>query len=180
MSREHWAEDAEPYLRPVAAGEPDAWQAEARQRGHHGGQQLTAVEEVAAPERVARLLGVAGDSLVVVRRRIVSLDGATTELTDSYYPLHIAHGTALAEHKKIRGGAVTLLAELGHVGHTRHESVAARKPSEEEQAAFQVDSTEWVLDICRLVVDEDNEPIEVTTMTMPARGRTLHYTAKIG
>ena len=180
MSREHWAQDAEPYLHPVATGESDAWQQEAQKHGHAGGQQLTSVEEVAAPARVAHLLRVADGTPVVVRRRAIRLDGKTEELTDSYYPTHIAWGTALAEPRKIRGGAVTLLADLGFIGHTRREDVAAREPTAEERTALALGECEWVLDICRLVVDENDEPIEVTTMTMPARGRTLHYTAKIG
>ncbi|MCX4750941.1 UTRA domain-containing protein [Kitasatospora sp. NBC_01287] len=180
MSREHWAEDAEPYLRPVATGEPGAWQQEAQQHGHRGEQQLTEVGEVVPPARVARALRISGGTPVVVRRRIISLDGKATELTDSYYPAHIARGTALAEPRKIRGGAVTLLAELGYVGHARHEEVMAREPSDGERTALALDDNEWVLDVCRLVVNADDEPFEVTTMTMPARGRTLHYIAKIG
>lgn len=180
MSSEHWVEDAEPYLSPVTAGQADAWQQEAARHGHGGEQRLIAVQEVTAPARVARLLGLADGSPVVVRRRAVQLDGRTVELTNSYYSTNIARGTALAEQRKIRGGAVTLLAELGYVGHARHEDVAAREPTGDERAALALGETEWVLDVCRLVVSSTNEPIEVTTMTMPARGRTLHYTAKIG
>ncbi|MFI9274247.1 UTRA domain-containing protein [Kitasatospora sp. NPDC052896] len=179
MSGESWVTDSEPYLRPVQAGQPDAWQQEAGRRGRSGGQRLIGVDEVAAPASVAEKLRIAVGSPVVVRRRVVLLDDRPVELTDSYYPLSIAGGTPLAEFRKIRGGAVSVLAGLGYVGRARHEDVTAREPAGEEREVLAIGAGEWVLDVCRVVLGDHDTPIEVTTMVMPARGRSLHYVAEI-
>lgn len=180
MSSENWAAAAEPYLIPAADGQADAWQREASQQGHLGAQQLGAVEEVPAPAEVATSLGLTPGDPVVLRQRVIYLDGTAVELTDSYYLPSIARGTALAEPRKIRGGAVSLLASLGYVGRLRHESVTVRQATTQEREALALTEAQPVLSIHRVVVGDGNLPIEVTVMTMPALGRTLHYTAKIG
>jgi GntR family transcriptional regulator len=175
-----WQADAAPYLRPTAPGQTDAWQQEAASHGRKGGQRLRIVEEVTAPDRVARGLRLTPGAAVIVRRRSILLDGEPVELTDSYYAPHVAGGTALAEPRKIPGGAVTLLSSLGYDGAVRHEDVSSREPTAEERELLGLGAADWVLDICRLVTTASGEPFEITIMTIPARGRTLHYTAKIG
>ncbi|HWO68322.1 MAG TPA: UTRA domain-containing protein, partial [Umezawaea sp.] len=61
--------------------------------GAKPGQRLREVAEVEPPREVAEALSVAEGELVVVRRRVMSLDGRPVELTDSYYPVAIARGT---------------------------------------------------------------------------------------
>lgn len=64
---------------------------------------------------------------------VIELDGEPCELTDTYYPAAIARGTAFARTGRIRGGAVALLAELGHIGARVREDVNARMPDESER-----------------------------------------------
>ncbi|WP_354643886.1 UTRA domain-containing protein [Kitasatospora camelliae] len=168
------------YLRPAESGQGDAWSQATARQGRVGSQQLLHAGEVSAPPRVAASLGLDPGSAVVVRRRLVLLDGAPAELTDSYFPLTVASGTALAYPRKIKGGAVSLLANLGYVARSSREDVTARPPSPDEASALAIHPGEWVLDVYRVVVDARGEPFEVTTMTMPARERTLHYTVEIG
>jgi DNA-binding GntR family transcriptional regulator len=123
---------------------------------------------------------VEADEPVVLRERLVLLDGAPVELANSYFPLRIAGGTPLEEPRRIKGGAVSLLASLGYEGRQARETVTSRPATPVEQEALQIDDSAWVLDIFRVVIDRSGEPIEVTTMTMPANGRTLHYTVEIG
>ncbi|MGA6170799.1 GntR family transcriptional regulator [Streptomyces sp. NPDC012600] len=166
------------YLAPSAPG--DAWAAEAAAAGRRGTQKVVRAGEVTAPDRVADLLGVERGGQVVERRRIMYLDGEPCELTDTYYPVGIAWGTELAGTAKIRGGAVTLLAELGHVGTLAQEDVVARMPSDSERAVLSLKADEPVLELTRLTLDAADRPIQVDVMVMPPRGQRLRYEIRIG
>ncbi|GAB2848719.1 hypothetical protein GCM10022221_55110 [Actinocorallia aurea] len=170
-----WTSTSMPYITP---GGGDAWGAEAAARGGKGSQRIVHAGEVDAPEEVASLLGLENDGKAIVRRRVIYLDDQAVELTDSYYPPAIAAGTALAELGKIRGGAVTLLAELGHVGAHVQEDVTARPATPEERDLFGLTEVEPVLALTRLILDADDHPIEADVMTMPARSARLRYNLK--
>lgn len=161
-------------------GGGDVWSAEAASAGRRGAQKIVSAGEVAAPEGVADLLGVGRGGPVVARRRIMFLDGEPCELTDSYYSVEIARGTGLAGTAKIRGGAIRLLAELGHVGVRAREDVAARMPSESERAELGLRADEPVLELTRLTLDADDRPVQVDVMVMPPRGQKLRYEIRIG
>lgn len=167
------------YLTTTEGG-GDVWSAEAASAGRRGTQKIVSAGEVTAPERVAGLLAVEQGGQVVGRRRIMFLDGEPCELTDTYYPVEIARGTGLAGTAKIRGGAVRLLAELGHVGVRAREDVAARMPSESERAALALRADEPVLELTRLTLDADDRPVQVDVMVMPPRGQKLRYEIRIG
>ncbi|MEI5033686.1 UTRA domain-containing protein [Streptomyces sp. S1A(2023)] len=167
------------YLTPTGSG-GDVWSAGAVAAGRRGTQKIVSADEVDAPERVADLLTVGRGGPVVARRRIMYLDGEPCELTDTYYPVEIARGTGLAATAKIRGGAVRLLAELGHVGVRVQEDVAARMPSESERASLSLKADEPVLELTRLTFDAGDRPIQVDVMVMPPRGQKLRYEIRIG
>ncbi|MFD9223632.1 GntR family transcriptional regulator [Streptomyces sp. NPDC060064] len=180
MGASEWVSTSMPYLTPRKEGQPDAWGAEAASRGHRGRQRIVHAGEVVAPPEVAELLGVAEGTDVVVRRRIMYLDDQPYELTDTYYPAPIARGTRLAGTAKIPGGAVTLLAELGHIGVRVREDVIARMPRAEEREALQTGPVEPVLQLTRTTLDGDDRPIQVDRMTMPADRQRLRYEIRIG
>ncbi|MGA5894679.1 GntR family transcriptional regulator [Streptomyces venetus] len=169
-----------PYLKPREQGQSDAWNADAAAQGRRGTQRIVHAGEVPAPSEVAQLLGISDGELVVVRRRLILLDDEPNELTDTYYPAAIARGTPLAGTAKIRGGAVTLLAELGHVGALVREDVTADLPGNEEQEALRLTPAEPVLRLTRLTLDADNKPIQVDRMVMPAQRQQLRYEIRIG
>lgn len=73
-------------------------------RGAGRAQRITQAGEVNAPSEVAERLGGAAGEPVVVRRRVMYMDGVPTELTDTYYPLGEARGTPLAGAQKIPWG----------------------------------------------------------------------------
>lgn len=168
------------YLTPRERGQGDAWSADAAAQGRHGTQRIFQAGEVPAPAEVARLLGIPEDEPVVVRRRLILLDDEPNELTDTYYPAGIARGTRLAGTAKIPGGAVTLLAGLGHVGVLVHEDVTAGMPNEEERTALQTAPDEPVLRITRVTLDRNDQPIQVDRMVMPAQRQQLRYEIKLG
>nr|WP_202466108.1 UTRA domain-containing protein [Streptomyces sp. SID4951] len=167
-------------MAPREPGQRDAWSAETAARGRRGSQRIVQAGEVAAPGEIAELLGVEPGGLVVVRRRVMYLDGRPCELTDTYYPLGIARGTRLAGTAKIAGGAVTLLAELGHVGVRAREDVSARLPSDEEATALEAEPSQPVLQLLRLTLDARDRPVQADRMVMPARLQRLRYDVRIG
>jgi DNA-binding GntR family transcriptional regulator len=105
----------------------------------------------------------------------VLLDGRPVELADSYYPSSIARGTRLADQRKVPGGAVTFLAELGHRPAHVEEVVTARQASEQERHLLQLPEHECVLVLSRLSKASDGTPVEFIEMAMIAEGRYLRY-----
>jgi DNA-binding GntR family transcriptional regulator len=167
--------DSLAYVAPRSEGQSDAWTEEAKQRG---GQQLTDVAEVDPPEQVASGLRLSAGEKAAVRRRVILLDGEPIELADSYYPLPIARDTALGEKRKIKGGAPTLLAELGY--HPRHvsEDLEFREANDAERDALGLPDGANVLTLLRTTFAEDGSPYEVQFMVMKAP-RRLHYEIEV-
>ncbi|MFF3432299.1 GntR family transcriptional regulator [Streptomyces sp. NPDC002602] len=175
MSGSGWTSTSMPYLTPRAVGDTDAWTEEGAKAGRRGGQRILYAGEVPAPKDVARMLGLTGEPMVVVRRRIIELDGEPTELTDTYYPADIAAGTPLAAGAKIRGGAVTLLAALGHVGVRVVEDVTARPAGAEERAILRLAPAEPLLCLARTTYNAADRPIQADVMLMPGGRQQLRY-----
>ncbi|MFD7540110.1 UTRA domain-containing protein [Streptomyces sp. NPDC059819] len=180
MSVGEWVSSSMPYLAPHRQSAADAWGAEAAARGGTGRQRIVRAEEVAAPAEVAAAFAGPEGMMVAVRRRVMYLDELPCELTDSYYPLEIARGTALAGTAKIRGGAVRLLAELGHIGVRVREDVIAALPDDEAHEVLRLTAGEPVLRIVRTTLDADDRPFQVDMMTMPAHLQRLRYEIRIG
>ncbi len=107
------------------------------------------------------------------------LGEAAVELTDTYYPLGIAAGTRLAGTAKIPGGAVTLLATMGHTARRVHEEVYARVPDDAERSALALAADEPVLCLTRVTEDE-SAPFQVDVSVFPATGQRLRYELRIG
>ncbi|MER5761037.1 UTRA domain-containing protein [Streptomyces sp. NPDC002082] len=175
MSGSGWTSTSMPYLTPRATGSSDAWTAEAEAAGRRGAQRILHAGEVDAPTEVAGMLGLPTGETVIARRRIIELDGEPTELTDTYYPADIAAGTPLAGTAKIRGGAVTLLATLGHIGARAVENVTARMPGPEEREHLRLGPVEPVLQLARTTYDSAGRPIQADVMVMPAGRQQLRY-----
>ncbi|MCF2528394.1 GntR family transcriptional regulator [Yinghuangia soli] len=180
MDASDWVSSSMPYVAPQRGSGSDAWAAEAAAAGRRGTQRILHAGEVAAPAEVAELLGQSGTDKVVVRRRLMLLDDEPCEVTDTYYPAAIAGGTQLAATAKIRGGAISLLAELGHVGTHIREDVTARLPSAEERAALALDRHSPVLCLTRTTLDRDGRAIQVDLMVMPAHRQRLRYEMGLG
>ncbi|AZM88720.1 UTRA domain-containing protein [Streptomyces sp. W1SF4] len=180
MTSNEWTSSSMPYLTPRTAGDVDAWTEEARGAGRRGSQRIVHAGGVPAPAAVGLMLGLTDGATVVVRRRIIELDDEPTELTDTYYPVAIALGTPLAGTAKIRGGAVTLLATLGHVGVRVVENVTARMPSDEEREQLRLGTGEPVLQLARTTYDSADHAIQADVMVMPAGRQQLRYEIRIG
>jgi len=179
MASDEWVSASAPYVAPRHTGARDAWTEESATRGRKGGQKLTFAGEIPAPPEVAEAFGISERDTVVARKRVITLDDEPIELTDTYYPSTIAAGTPLAEPRKIKGGAITLLSNLGHDSERVHEAVTARMPTEAEREALRLGDRDPVLILSRIAADSEGEPIQIDLITMPARGRHLHYELKV-
>ncbi|RBQ16520.1 UbiC family transcriptional regulator [Spongiactinospora rosea] len=169
-----WINASAPYMDP-RPGRADAWTDEAAQRGHVGMQQLREVAEVEAPPEVAEAFDTPSGDAVVVRRRVVLLDGRPVELVDSYYPSTVARGTRIADPRKVPGGVVTLLAEMGYRPESIEEDVHARPASTQERQLLHLGERDWVLVLARLLRTRGGMPYEMSVMTMSAYERHLRY-----
>ncbi|MEV7511549.1 UTRA domain-containing protein [Streptomyces sp. NPDC091201] len=180
MGSGEWTSRSMPYPTARPPGAADAWTAEAAEAGRRGGQRILHAGEIVAPARVALLLGLTAGSTVVTRRRLIELDDEPVELTDTYYPRDIAAGTPLAGTAKIRGGAVTLLAALGHIGVRVVEDVTARIPDEDERERLRLGAGEPVLRLTRTTYDATDRPIQADVMLMPAGRQQVRYEIRLG
>jgi DNA-binding GntR family transcriptional regulator len=172
-----WITGSTPYLAPHTPGERDAWASEAEATGFVGRHRLTLVDRLPAPDSVAARLGIDSGALAVVRRRLVTLDERPVEIAESWYPLAIADGTALAEGKPIRGGALRLLAELGYTAARHIEDIAVVDPPADAAEAL---GTSALLELIRTSYTAADEPFEVAVMLMspemaPGVVRRLRY-----
>jgi DNA-binding GntR family transcriptional regulator len=111
---------------------------------------------------------------------LILLDGQPIEVARSYWPVNVAADTPLAGTGRVRGGAVTLLAELGYKPGAVTEDVQTRPPTKEEAEALQLtDNSEWVLALTRTIATPDGRPYEVSVMVSPGRIGRLHYSMKV-
>ena len=177
MTDDRWTGSSTPY---IESGQGDTWGKEAAAQGQTGTQRILAATELAAPQGVAEALGLQAGGSVVERQRVILLDGHPVELAKSYWPADLASGTPLAATGKIRGGAVSLLAELGYQPGAVTERVETRPPTKGEAEVLQLhDNREWVLVLTRTIATPDGRPYEVSVMVNPGRIGRLHYSMKV-
>ncbi|MFD3802672.1 GntR family transcriptional regulator [Streptomyces sp. NPDC058611] len=136
---------------------------------------LLSVEEVPVAGDVATALGLPGGGRAVRRYQLITLDGEPAELVSSYYPLDVAHGTALAAARRIRGGTPTLLTGLGFPPAHSTDRISARIATQEQYAALRLPGDLPVLRTLRTVCDGDHRPVEVTVMVKAGHLYELQY-----
>lgn len=163
------------YVAQVGDQPRASWKSAAERLGMRGTQQLTEVGEVAAADDVGGLLGVEPGSAVVVRRRVMLLDGEPVQLADSYYPLDLARGTPIAEPSKLPGGTVATLERLGLELGDFEEQVSARAATPEERQALQLADGVPVLVLTRTTYTTDRRPVEVSQAVLAADRHQLTY-----
>lgn len=175
-----WTCSSVPYLSPREAGQVDAWTDETAQSGRIGTQDLRTVANVAPPAEVAEALRLPPEETAILRSRVIHLDGAPVELADSWYPLQVAQDTPLAEGRKIKGGAVTLLASLGYLAHEAREDISVRTADAAEADLLHIPEGDPLILLFRTTLTSDGVPYEVSTMRMVATGRHLMYRLTVG
>ena len=89
--------------------------------------------------------------------------GAPVELDLSYYPAEIAAGTELAGHRKIRGGAPRVLADLGYPQRYFTDRVSARMSTTEEAGLLDLPDVPVIRQF-RVIYSDDERPVEVSVL----------------
>lgn len=178
-SKDEWISTSADYLKPRPHATGDAWAEEAATQATAGRQSLTHAGPTVPPAAVAEAFDLAPGETAIARKRIMYADGTPVELTDTYYPAAIAAGTALAGPRKIKGGAVTLLAQLGHTASRVIEEVTARAATADERSSLNLDDRSPVLVIERLTLDTEGHTIQADVMVAPAALRRLRYEVKV-
>ncbi|MFD9564390.1 UTRA domain-containing protein [Streptomyces sp. NPDC059994] len=177
MTDAQWTGSSVPYISPNGG---DVWGKEAASQGRSGGQRILFAGRSPAPDAVAATFSLEPGAPVVLRRRLILLDDVPVELADSYWPLGVATGTALASPGKVKGGAPTLLAELGYTPADIQEAVRTREATKEERESLQMtDPNEWVLTLHRVITGDKGQPYEVFVSVSPGRFGQLNYSMKV-
>lgn len=134
--------------------------------------ELLNVAEVEAPRDVAEALG---EDRAILRFRQMFRGDEPCELSWSYYPLSLAHGTDLAGQGKIRGGAPRVLAEIGHPEHELADRVSARPPTPEEAELLELRAGIPVLRQFRVITSPAGRVVEVSVIVMGSHLYELNY-----
>ncbi|MFF7189660.1 GntR family transcriptional regulator [Streptomyces sp. NPDC008222] len=163
------------YMPPAATGESYRWITEAAKRSQRGSTKLLDVGTVSPPHEAAMALGIEEGERALLRKQILLLDDEPTELTCSYYPLDLAEGTAMMDHRKIRGGTPTLLNELGYPPRAFVDEVSSEIPTEEEVVALELPKDMPVMLTFRVVYSDGDRPIEVSLLTKAAHKYRMRY-----
>lgn len=167
--------DSVATMPPSKDGEPYVWISEAKKQGKVGVNKILEVGEVEPPAEVRAVFGLGPGGTAAMRYRLMLLDDEPAELVWSYYPMELAHGTALLERKRIKGGSPTLLADLGYPPREMVDSVLTRPPTEEEFLGLELPTEVPVLRTFRVVYSDDHRPIEATIMIKAGHLHELLY-----
>lgn len=159
----------------VSTGKPMTWKQQLAELGMEGGQRLGRVGEVPAPEDIAEIFGIAPADPVLLRPRIMLADGEPVQIADSYYPVAIASGTALAQQKLVRGGSIAVLSAAGFppVDCTEELTFPLAGPDELERLGVGPESR--VVRMARTMLAEGDRPVEVHVMILKAERHHLTY-----
>jgi GntR family transcriptional regulator len=137
-------------------------------------EQTIEVSIVAATEYIAERLEVPPGENLVVRRRLRSIDGQPSSISDSYYLFEFAHGTPLLDPQVFSGSAAALLAEMGHVQVRFVDEITTRMPDPPEAQRLDVGLGVPVLAHVRTGYTE-RRPIRVSITILPGDRHKLRY-----
>lgn len=162
------------YVKPNEGGTWTTWRAAAQEQGMKGTQDINEVVEVEPPAEVADALHLP-DGRAIVRRRTMYLDGKAVQLADTYFPPGIAEGTALARAEKIRGGAASLLDQMGYRTVECDEFIAARMPTRRELEVLDLKEGVPVIEMSRTTRAVDDTPVQYEISVLAADRHRLKY-----
>lgn len=152
---------------------PDDFIEQTKAHGRVPDQQIE-VGIVAAPDDIAERLDVRPGASLVVRRRLHSVDGVTSSMSESYYPLEFAQGTPLLDPRAFSGGTAALLAELGQEQVRHTDEITTRMPDPAEVQRLEIGQGVPVLAHVRTGYTERG-PVRVTRTILPGDRHLLRY-----
>lgn len=152
----------------------DAWESDVAQQSRKPGQRVS-VSIVLPPDTVRERLELPADqTTVVLRSRIRTVDGQPWQISDSYFPHHIADDTILMtpENTSAPGG---LLAAIGHVQVRYRDEIGTRMPTPRERETLQLGTGTPVATHIRTGYNADDQPLRVMLTICPGDRHVLVY-----
>jgi GntR family transcriptional regulator len=173
----HYASKSEAMARREDAP-ADAWMTDVREQGFEPGY-LTPrhrVELIEADENVARLLELEPRSLVVVRRRVRTVDGRPDNINDTFYD----HGLALQfpeilSPADVPQGIVALMASRGYKQVRYRHELHWRPPTPDEAQALELPADGVSVLVQYNTGYTAERPVKVTITTWPGDSHALIY-----
>ena len=166
------------YRRHRGLGLP-GFNAQALEQGQRPRQLIREVARVPASPEVAERLNLSEGDPVAVRRRTFFLEEVPVALTDSYYPLDLAAGTAIEQPARIKGGVHALIEDAtGPVGREIARSVddiTSRMPTPGELRELTLPPGVPVFRVLRTVYDTRDNPVEVQDSVAAADRHQFRY-----
>ncbi|GIH91173.1 hypothetical protein Psi01_18030 [Planobispora siamensis] len=124
---------------------------------------------LAAPNRIAALLGLAPKGKAFLRRRLVSRDGEPTELVSLWVPVEVSEGTDLTSAEPLPQGLRDhLQARKGVRFDHVVEQITARMPTAEETAQLGMPKNTPLLAVYGAVKDASGTALAVVEVLLPA------------
>ncbi len=166
-------------LRRHRAAGLSGFNAQVAEQGQRPAQRLLEVATVPAPAEVSLRLDLDDDAPVVVRRRLFLVEDQPVALCDSYYPAGLASGTAIAEPRLIRGGALAVIEDpQGPIRRPAARSVdelVGGMPirAEIEQLGLAIGVP--VIRVLRTIYDAEGRPLEVQASVAAADRHEFRY-----
>jgi GntR family transcriptional regulator len=133
------------------------------------------VTEEAAPERIARVLGIEPGEATCVRSRRFVLEGKPVLLATSYLPWELVAGSAITQENPGDGGIYARLDEIGHKPVHFREEIRSRMPSQDEASRLGLSMGTPVILICRTAFADEGRAVEVNEMTLDSAAYVLEY-----
>jgi DNA-binding GntR family transcriptional regulator len=157
-----------------ASPEMDRFIAEHSQAGREPSQTIEVVIVEPAPD-IARRLRLDDGDLVVVRRRVRSLDGEPFNTNDTHFPLKLVQGSEIMKPVDIPRGANEVLRELGYDQVRALDEFYVRMPSPEETSRLQLGPGTPVACHINTGLTEDGTPVRVVVNVLPGDRHVIVY-----
>lgn len=152
----------------------DAWKSDVRDQGMEPGQDIKVQIERAGPD-IARTLNLEPGALVVVRKRIRTVDGRPDNLNDTYYDHALAAELPeILSPDDVVQGIVALMFERGYEQVRYVHELRWRPPTPDEAARLELPPGVSVLVQFNTGYTKDG-PVKTTVTTWPGNNHVLIY-----
>lgn len=137
--------------------------------------ELADLATVPAPADAADYLKIQAGEPVVRRTRHMFASERPVQLATSYIPLAVAGSQDIALPDTGPSGLYKRLAARGHHVARFVEEIEARQPREEEAEFLELTEAQAVLEVARIVYDDEGQPVEAVMNVFPSQQWRLSY-----
>lgn len=153
----------------------DTWSRSIRAQGRKPSE-LIKVEIVKADPHIAGQLRIAEGDLVVVRRRLRSVDDEPYMIADSYYEEAVVRGTPIASPGDVLPGVYAIFEGLGRPWSSRKtDYVTSGPPRPDETARLDIPPGTSVLRVGRVSTDTGGVPVRYSVFVVPGDRGEIQY-----